>query len=95
MGITSRVLHQRIICIRRDHVRAVAVIYFLPLANWDGLKIRMTTYARRLQVLDLYNIAAATFPGQNAAHERGYEYLIPLMPHRIRGGAMDKPAVTP
>jgi hypothetical protein len=82
MGITSRVLHQRIIRIIRDPVRAVAVIYFLPLANWDGLKIRITTYARRLQVFDLYNIAAAAFPGQNAAHERGYEYLIRLMAHR-------------
>jgi len=38
-------------------------------------------YARCAQVLDLYNIAAPAFPGQNSALERGLNYLIPLMVH--------------
>ena len=50
--------------------------------NRDGLKIRIITYARCGQVFDLYNIAAAVFRGQDAAHERGYNSLIRLMVHR-------------
>jgi hypothetical protein len=41
-----------------------------------------TAIVRRDQVFDLYNIAAPVFPGQNAAHERGYNHLIRLMVHR-------------
>ena len=44
-----------------------------------ALKIRSITYARRRQVFDLYDIAAAVFPGQNAAPERSGNYLICLM----------------
>jgi len=47
----------------------------------DGLKIRIVTYARCAQVLDLDNIAAPAFPGQNFALERGFNDLIPLMVH--------------
>jgi hypothetical protein len=46
-----------------------------PLPYRGGLKIRIITYARRDQVFDLYNIAAAVFPGQKAAFERGGNYL--------------------
>jgi hypothetical protein len=48
---------------------------------YDDAALMMITHARHAQVLDLYNIAAPAFPGQNSVLGRGLNYMIPLMVH--------------